>query len=146
MNELAMHRSQSVMLPTSQQQQAHLYHHHMMGVVDPTMQPMVEANEHNLAGHHHGFDNFVSGHHRRADKAQAHLQVHDHHHDVLNLNFFDESAQELSSIDHSAAPVDAYGYSQAGPNPYEQAKRQYLKKQQSQQADAVVSSAKPVDE
>jgi len=57
-------------------------------------------------------------HHRRA-KQQT---------DVLNLNFFDESAQELSSIDHSAAAVDTYGY-QAGPNPYEQAKRQYLKKQ-----------------
>ena len=45
----------------------------------------------------------------------------DHHHDDNfhdMADFFGESAQELSSIDHSAAAVDAYGY-QAGPNPYE---------------------------
>jgi hypothetical protein len=54
----------------------------------------------------------------------------------LNLNFFDESAQELSSIDHSAAAVDSYGY-QAGPNPYEQAKRQYLKKSMLAQSQGV---------
>ena len=40
--------------------------------------------------------------------------------------FFPESEEVLSSIEHSAAApgVDPYGY-QTGPNPYEQAKRQY---------------------
>ena len=42
-------------------------------------------------------------------------------------NFFDESAQELSSIDHTANAVDNYGFhtqhQATGPNPYEQAKR-----------------------
>ena len=41
--------------------------------------------------------------------------------------FFDESAEELSSIEQSQAGVDAYGEQQLGYNPYEQAKRQALK-------------------
>ena len=45
--------------------------------------------------------------------------------------FFDESANELSSIEQSNAPVVAEAYEEAelGFNPYEQAKRQALKQQ-----------------
>ena len=45
-------------------------------------------------------------------------------------SIFEDSAQELSSVvvDHSAAAVDAYNQFHGGFNPYEQAKRQQLKR------------------
>lgn len=70
------------------------------------------------------FDQFPTQHEDRVANDGRHV----------HRTFFDDSANELSSIENSAvvAVVDAYGYP-TGPNPYEQAKRQYLKKQNPQE-------------
>ena len=148
-----MHRSQSVMLPHSGHHNHYHHHHNLLDSHHFEQYAHVQFVGAEDVDHHDVNDNVIVdprraglaptgeiAHRRRGDKQATH---HHDHHDVLDLNFFDESAQELSSIDHSAAAVDAYGYNQAGPNPYEQAKRQYLKKQQSQQpgsSDGVVVS------
>ena len=104
-------RSQSVLLPQTQ-----FFGHH--AGYEPMLDQMVVPND--LAGESRGGPIEQFGQQAAVEQeARNHSNV---------LNFFDESAQELSSIEHSAAAVDAFGFA-AGPNPYEAAKRQWQKTQ-----------------